>query len=164
MGMYSEADSQIQSLIWFLYPISAVESSIGLTSDKGIGGSFDVATGTSNGPLDIKFPEAPVNSTLKLYGKTSNAGVSVSLNPAYEGSFLLKTSNIFKPRINEDKNVVDPSGKNRKRSLNIKKAKRKVVFGVVFWEEATEELEEVSKPAGTVYLRTSNANVDLNLW
>ena len=114
--------------------------------------------------MDIKFPEAPPDSTLKFLGKTSNAGVSVSLNPAYEGSFLLLTSNIFKPRINEDKNVVDPSGRNRTRTLNIKKADKRIVSGEVFWEnDETEQPEEVSKHAGSVYLRTSNANVDLNL-
>jgi len=139
----------------------AVESRISLISEKGIGGSFDITTGTSNGPLDIKFPEAPSDSILKFGGKTSNAAVSVSLNPAYEGSFLLHSSNIFKPRIIEDKTVVDPSGRNRKRSLNIKQAGRKVVSGEVFWDDATEQ--EVSKAAGSVYLRTSNANIDLNL-
>ena len=132
-----------------------------MTSENDIGGSFDVTTSTSNGRLDIGFPAAPPDSKLKFAGKTSNAGVSVSLNPAYEGSFLLQASNIFKPRINEDKNVVDPSGRNRKRSLHVKQARRKAVFGQVFWDDATEQ--EVSKAAGSIYLRTSNAIIDLNL-
>jgi hypothetical protein len=112
--------------------------------------------------LHIKFPEAPLDSILKLAGKTSNAVVSVSLNAAYEGSFLLQTSNTFKPRIKEDKNVVDPSGRNRKRSVNIKHSVGKSVFGEVSWDDDTTE-KEVSKPAGSVYLRTSNANLDLSL-
>ena len=115
--------------------------------------------------MDIEFPAAPPDSILKFAGKTSNAGVSVSLNPAYEGSFLLQTSNIFKPRVNVDRNVVDPSGRNRKRSLNFKQEGRKIAAGDVFWDDnATEQLEEeVSKAAGSVYMRTSNANMDLNL-
>ena len=121
-----------------------------------------MTTGTSNARLDIEFPAAPPDSVLRFAGKTYNAGVSVSLNPAYEGSFLLRTSNIFKPRVNLDKTVVDPSGRDRKRSLNIKLEGRKVVSGEVFWDDATEQ-EEVSKAAGSVYLRTSNANIDLNL-
>jgi len=44
--------------------------------------------------------------------------------------------------------------------LSIKKAGRKV-FGEVFWDDETEQ--EVSKAAGSVFLRTSNANIDLNL-
>ena len=111
--------------------------------------------------MDIEFPAAPPDSILKFAGKTSNAGVSVSLNPAYEGSLLLETSSIFKSRINQDKSVVDPSGRNRKRSLKIKQIGRKVVSGDVFWNDATEQ--EVSKAAGSVYMRTSNANMDLNL-
>ena len=98
---------------------------------------------------------------LKFGGKTSNAGASVFLNPAYEGSFLLHTSNIFKPRINQDKCVVDPSGRNRKRSLNIKPTGINVGSGQVFWDDATEQ--KVSKAAGSVYMHTSNANIDLNL-
>jgi hypothetical protein len=145
----------------FFIHFSAIESRISLMSEKAIGGSFDVTTGTSNARLDIEFPAAPPDSILKFSGKTSNAGVSVSFNPAYEGSFLLETSNIFKPQINQDRTVVDPSGRNRKRTLNIKQEGRKVVSGEVFWDDATEQ--EVSEAAGSVYMRTTNANIDLNL-
>ena len=107
--------------------------------------------------MDIDFPAAPPDSRLKFSGKTSNARVGVSLNPAYEGSFLLETSNIFRPHINPDKSVVDPSGRNRKRLLNIKQEGKKFASGEVFWGDATEE------EAGSVYIRTSNANIDLNL-
>lgn len=140
---------------------SAVKSRISLISEEGTGGSFDVTTSTSNGPLDIEFPAAPPDSILNFGGKTSNAEASVSLNPAYEGSFFLHASNVFKPRINQDTTVVDPSGRNRKRSLNIEQGKKKkIVSGEVFWDDATEQ--EVSK-AGSVFVRTSNANLDLNL-
>ena len=111
--------------------------------------------------MDIKFPAAPPDSILKFAGKTSNAGVSVSLNPAYEGSLLLQTSLIFKPRINQDSSVVDPSGRNRKRLLNIKNIGRRVVSGEVFWSDATEK--EAAGSAGSVLVHTSNANIDLNL-
>ena len=110
--------------------------------------------------MDIGFPAGPPDSILRFGGKTSNAGVSVSLNPSYEGSFLLETSDIFKPKINEDKTVVDPSGRNRKRSLKIKQEKRKVITGEIFWDDATEQ---VSKATGSICLRTSNGNIDLNL-
>ena len=129
-------------------------------SDKGIGGSFDVTTGTSNGRLDIDFPASPPDSLLKFGGKTSNAGVQVSLNPAYEGSFLLETSSVFKPRVHPGRNVVDPSGRNRKRSLNIKQLGKSVASGDVFWDDATEQ--EASK-AGSVFVRTSNGNIDMKL-
>ena len=113
--------------------------------------------------MDIEFPDAPPDSILKFGGKTSYAGASVFLNPAYEGSFLVHTSNVFKPQIYRDKCAVDPSGKNRKRTLNIyKQAGINVVSGQVFWDDATEQ-KVSSKPAGSVYMHTSNANIDLNL-
>jgi len=138
-----------------------VESKISLIAENGLGGSFDVTTGTSSGRLNIEFLAAPPDSILKFSGKTSNAEVSVSLNSAYEGSFLLQTSSIFKRQINPDRTVVDPSGKNRRRSLNIKQEGRKVVSGEVFWDDATAQ--RVSKAAGSVYMRTSNANINLSL-
>ena len=112
--------------------------------------------------MDIEFPDAPPDSILKFVGKTSYAGASVSLNPAYEGSFLVHTSNVFKPQIYRDKGVVDPTGRNRERSFKINKpAGINVVSGQVFWDDATEQ--KVMKPAGSVYMQTSNAFIDLNL-
>ena len=108
--------------------------------------------------MNIEFPAAPPASILKFGGKTSNAEASVSLNPAYEGSFLLQTSSIFKPQVNPDRTVVDPSGENRRRSLNIKQEGKKVVSGEVFWGDATEQ-----RVSGSVYIRTSNANINLSL-
>ena len=52
---------------------SAVEFTISLISEKGIGGLFDVTTSTSNGRLDIEFLDTPPDSVLKFGGKTSNA-------------------------------------------------------------------------------------------
>ena len=147
-------------LIFFIF-FSAVKTRISLVSEKGTGGTFEVSTGTSNSPLDIEFLATPPDAILELVGKTSNAGISVSLNPAYEGSFLLKTSHA-KPQINQDKTVVDPSGRNRKRSLYFNQEGRSgVVFGEVFWDDATERLEKDSKAA--VVMHTSNGKIDLNL-
>jgi hypothetical protein len=126
-----------------------------LISEESLGGLFGVSTSTSNGRLSIDFPASPPDSILRFDGKTSNGEVAVSLNPAYEGSFVLKTSNA-KPQINFDENVADPSGRNRTRSLNIKHQRRGVALGGVFWDDAI-----VSK-AG-VFLHTSNAQIDLNL-
>lgn len=128
-----------------------------MISEKDRGGSFEAVTSTTNGRLDVNFPAAPLDSILKFVGKTSNAGVAVSLNPAYEGPFVLKTSNA-KAQINPDKNVVDPSGRNRKRSLDIKQKGESAVLGRVFWEDDATDLK-----AGSVVVRTSNAKIDLNL-
>ena len=128
-----------------------------MISAESLGGSFEVSTSTSNSQLTIDFPASPPDSILQFTGMTSNADVVVSLNPAYEGSFVLKTSNA-KPQINSDENVNDPSGRNRTRSFDIKLQRKGVALamGDVFWDDAI-----VSK-AG-VSLHTSNAKIDLNL-
>ena len=127
-----------------------------MISEESLGGSFGVSTSTNNGRLTIDFPTSPPDSILQFTGKTSNAAVAVSLNPAYEGSIALKTSNT-KPQINSDGNVTDPSGRNRTRSLNIQLQGKGAALGDVFWDDAI-----VSK-AGSVVIRTSNAKIDLNL-
>jgi len=137
-----------------------VTSRISLISDAGLGGSFQALATTSNARLDIDFPAAPPYSLLKFISMTSNAQAVVSLNAAYEGSFLLQTSS-SKPRINQDRTVTDPSGKNRKRSLDVKQIRQGPVSGEVYWEDATEQ--DGPKVAGSVSVRTSNAHIDLNL-
>ncbi|KAF8802647.1 hypothetical protein BYT27DRAFT_7172708 [Phlegmacium glaucopus] len=137
----------------------AVTSRISLISDTGLGGSFKAGAVTSNGRLDVDFPAAPPYSLLTFGGTTSNARAVVSLNPAYEGSFILSTS-LSTPLINQDRSVIDPSGRNRERSLNIRKAGR-VISGEVFWDDATEDSN--LKPAGLVSIRSSNARVELDL-
>jgi len=138
---------------------AAVASRISLSSDKGQGGIFHAAVKTHNGQLDVDFPAAPPYSLLTFSGATSNAKAVVSLNPAYEGSFIVQTSN-SKPVVNQDETVTDPSGKNRKRSLNIKPLKVLIV-GDVHWKDETEPGE--LKPTGAVSVHTSNADVELNL-
>jgi len=135
---------------------AAITSKISLISDEGLGGLFHTTATTSNGRLEVDFPASPPYSRLNFMGKTSNAQAAVSLNPAYEGLFYLQTS-ISDIRVNQDKSVIDPSGRDRKRSLNIKQAGKRLVSGDVYWGYAG------SKVPGSVSVRTSNAHVDLNL-
>lgn len=115
---------------------------------------------SSNGHLDINFPAAPPNSLLKFIGKTSNAQAAVSLNPAYEGSFLLQTS-VSNTGLKHVRSVNDPTGRNRTRSLNIDHAGKELISGKVYWDDGTEQ--DDSKPAGLVSVRSSNAQVELVL-
>ena len=140
-------------------PFSAVASRISLSSDKGQGGIFHASVNTCNGQLNVDFPAAPPYSLLTFSGATSNGKAVVSLHPAYEGSFFVQTSN-SKPVVNHDETVTDPSGRNRERSLNIKPLK-KLIVGDVYWKDETEQGEW--KPTGAVSVRSSNADVELNL-
>ena len=114
---------------------------------------------TSNGRLNVEFPAAPPYSLLTFGGKTSNAAVAVSLNPAYEGTFFLATSNA-KTSVNHNKGVIDPSGRHRERMLKMNDAGT-FVTGEVYWDDATGR--ESSKPAGFVSVSSSNGPIELDV-
>jgi hypothetical protein len=135
-----------------------MKASISLTSFSDVGGAFNITATTSNGPLAVDFPASPADSKLTLGAKTSNSPVSVSLNPAYEGTFKLQTSSWFKAEANIDKEVVDPSGKDRKRNVVIENAGRESLSGRVNWDG--DEEREVE---GVVDVFTSYSHVKLNL-
>jgi len=137
---------------------SPVKASISLTSVSNSGGAFNVTTTTSNGPLTVNFPVSPFDSKLTLGAKTSNGPVSVSLNPAYEGTFNLHSSSSFRAQGNVNKEVADPSGKDRKRNVVINNIGRGSLFGSVNWDG--REGREVE---GVVDASTSNFYVVLNL-
>ncbi|KAL0955715.1 hypothetical protein HGRIS_001935 [Hohenbuehelia grisea] len=96
---------------------SGITASISLLKKNGSmrsGGTYIVNGKTTNGRLDFKFPESPINATLHLDGKTTNgSGVMTTLNPAYEGSISLKTSNA-RAELVECPGVVGPYGKKRR--------------------------------------------------
>jgi hypothetical protein len=106
------------------------------TSSRGTGGQFIVETLTSNSPLVVKFPYAAIDSVLHLSAKTSNSPAFVELNPAYEGTFSLTTS-IFRPRVDVNENVEDPTGEGRQREVDFNTV-GKELKGSVHWGDDTE--------------------------
>ncbi|KAG9227349.1 hypothetical protein CCMSSC00406_0004112 [Pleurotus cornucopiae] len=120
-----------------------IRSFISLLRDKecSSGGIYSIKTTTSNAALGVDFPTAPVNSTLSLDSKTSNAPATVSLHPTYEGRFDLLSS-LFTPVL-EKSSADDPSGRGRERTIE-SHSSRGVLSGRVQWA-ATRPL-----PAGTV--------------
>ncbi|KIM36769.1 hypothetical protein M413DRAFT_13744 [Hebeloma cylindrosporum] len=157
VGLNSDKDGSEPTLI-VRTSNSPLKALVSLTSASDVGGAFNVTATTSNGPLGVGFPASPVDSKLILSAKTSNSPLAVSLNPAYEGSFNLRTSSWFKAEANVDKEVVDPSGKDRKRNVVIKDVGRGSLSGSVNWEG--EEGREIE---GSVDLSTSNFHVRVEL-
>ncbi|TFK45094.1 hypothetical protein BDQ12DRAFT_642266 [Crucibulum laeve] len=132
----------------------AVESDISLMSTSKKGGTFNVKSRTSNGPLRVNFLASPIDSTLHLNGKTSNNVAEISLDTSYEGKFLLKTSN-HAATLRKRRDVEDPRGQERKRTVNYKST-RGTIVGDVHWSND-------SKAEGTVRVVTSNSPVVLDL-
>jgi hypothetical protein len=124
-----------------------IDAKVNLFTNADKGGIFRVAGTTSNGPLTIAVPESPVDSELGLSARTSNAAAEVTLHGAYQGRFLVKTSN-FTPelkRLNESGDA---------RHVEPEKAGDQGLQGYVYLEEANKKL-------GRVHVTTSNAHVVL---
>jgi len=112
---------------------------------------------TSNAPLKLNFPSQPSKSTLELDSSTSNAGATVVLNPAFEGSFKTSTSSYMgTPTLHQYTDKDDPEKKHRKRNVVITRKGKGFLEGVASWEVWTEG-------KGIAEVRTSNAKVDLTV-
>jgi len=133
-----------------------LEADVSLTSNSASGGSFNVTATSSNAPLRVTFPASPLDSKLNFNGRTSNGHATVSLNPAYEGSFNLQTSSIFSASLNRNPNVKDPSGKERKRQVQYRTIGKGVLTGEVHWDAK-------QKNQGLVTVRTSNSPILLEI-
>ncbi|KDQ26040.1 hypothetical protein PLEOSDRAFT_1046098, partial [Pleurotus ostreatus PC15] len=130
-----------------------IRSFISLLRDKecSSGGIYSIKTTTSNAALGVDFPTAPVNSTLSLDSKTSNAPATVSLHPTYEGRFDLLSS-LFTPVL-EKSSADDPSGRGRERTIE-SHSSRGVLSGRVQWAGSNES-------EGRVQVKSSIAPVVL---
>ncbi|KAH9485741.1 hypothetical protein JR316_0002656 [Psilocybe cubensis] len=128
-----------------------IETDINLISrvNGGRGGSFDVVTTTKDAQLDVKFPKSPVDSTLNFIASTKDARASVTLNPAYEGTFDLHTSSHSKVNIDLFQGV-DPAGKNRDRHIAFTHQNNNEFVGRVSWDPRNSY-------RGSVVVRTNAA-------
>ncbi|KAK0495084.1 hypothetical protein EDD18DRAFT_1173857 [Armillaria luteobubalina] len=116
--------------------------------------SSDVSARTSNGPLQIKVLESPVDSKVKLDARTSNAFAEVGLPPTYEGSYSLSTSHMQPSlRVGE---MADPAGRGRRRTVKQNTVRRGETIGEVYWDER-------NRGRGTVLVRSSNGPISLKL-
>jgi len=157
--VYSKGGAEASKLILSTRnsPIRSSISLVSLTEDQ-TGGSFDVAATTSNGPIDIIYPSAPVNSTLTFSGHSSNSPVHATLHKAYEGSFDLATSFWAQPSVRYDDGAEDPSGAGRRRIVETSVVQKGHAAGRVYWEGPGAR-----KDAGSMKLSTSNAGISLVL-
>jgi hypothetical protein len=133
-------------------PISLVS-----TAKGGAGGVFTVNAATTNGRLDLSFPKQPLDSKLQLQGHSTNSGALVSLNPAYEGAFLLTTSNAVPTTSQTERK--DPAGKGRKRVVRFGRVGRiPVLEGTVSWGD-----DDHPETHGSVVVSTTNGRNVLEL-
>jgi len=122
-------------------------------------GSFFVSAHTSNSPLSVSFTEHAPDAELKLQAHTSNSPAHVRLQPAFEGTFKLRTS-IFPALVSPDVDAEDPAGRGRKRVVNVKTVGHGsgIVYGDAAWVPEDEEA-----PGGRVEVSTGNSPLHLSL-
>ncbi|KAG6863932.1 hypothetical protein C0991_001892 [Blastosporella zonata] len=111
-------------------------------NDLETGGKFKVAAHTANAPLDIYFPDAPVDSVLDLTARTAAGPATVELHKTYEGSFIATTS-FLRPKVIFNANEEDPAGKGRRRKVT-QLSTRSTVSGSARWSNDEKELGSVS--------------------
>lgn len=137
-------------------PVYGNISLLATTKDHA-GGKFSVDAFTSNSPLHIGFADAPVDSTLRFIGLTSNSPAIAIMHPTFQGDFLVK-SNLFGPKLDITEDLEDPKGEDRTRTVDASKVGKQIV-GKVFWGS-----EEDSKDAfGHVELGSTLLRATLKL-
>ncbi|KAL6300094.1 hypothetical protein BKA93DRAFT_741210 [Sparassis latifolia] len=140
----------------------AIKANVNLvsTSVNGTGGTFRTVAATSNGPLHLAYPTAPVDSRLLIDGRTSNGPVSATLHKTYEGSLSLSNSASPIPAVEFDSTVEDPAREGRTRNLQLHRINSGsvIVEGQVVWEPASHQ-----NRLGSTRLTTTNAPLDVKL-
>ncbi|KAN0111748.1 hypothetical protein V8E52_008128 [Russula decolorans] len=155
------ADSHIPTKVKLHTRNSILSAELALlsTPESQSNGSFFVSAYTSNSPLLVNFTEHASDAQLKLHAKTSNSPARVHLQPAFEGTFKLRTS-IFPALVSPDADAEDPAGRDRQRVVDVKTLGHGsgVVYGDAEWVPQDEEA-----PAGRVEVSTSNSPLHLSL-
>lgn len=144
---------EILAKLWFCY--RPIEGIITLISNDTAKGSFNVNTTTSNNPIKIDYQYSPVDSTLIHTSRTSNSPALVSLHSAYEGLFSVETS-LVEPSMQYDSQAKDPSGRHRKRWMELTNYDKRNVAGGLYWDSKNPGVQY-----GSVSITTSNAPADL---
>jgi hypothetical protein len=133
-----------------------IDSSFKLRTRRGTGGDFKIEAETSNNRLELSFPTSPIDSALYVKGETSNGPATVSLNPAYEGGFTLRTSQ-FTPVL-EKHDQHDPSGRGRRREIWTSSSRKGFMQGSIEWVPSGD-----GRSGSHVDVKTSNAGITLKV-
>lgn len=110
--------------------------------------------------MSVLFSSGPPNSRLAFDGYTRNAPGRVALDPAFEGGFLLQTTQFY-PTLHVTPGVEDPTGRGRQRKVNHRVVAGRAVIGNVSWVPPEKRPE--SEKASWASVISRNAPVTLVL-
>lgn len=134
-----------------------IEADVALYSFSGMGGVFDIHSGTINSPLTLNIHTAPVDSRLDVVAITTLSDVRVSLPAAYEGAFELETS-LARAAVEVDNRVSDPAGDGRRRKIVHRSRSGNHAMGAVGWTPSRPNSQQ-----GQVQLTTAIGKAYLKL-
>ncbi|CAK5279697.1 unnamed protein product [Mycena citricolor] len=132
-----------------------LDALIKLSTPSGTGGIFPVDVATSNGKLSAKILSAPIDTTLRVNARTSNALAVLELPATYEGTFEVATSNAATAVHQANPDVPDPKCRRRgpscgrSRQLVTRMHSKGTVAGSVYWDRENEA-------RGEAVLKSSN--------
>jgi hypothetical protein len=105
-------------------------------------GSYHISSFTKNGDISTNVLLQPIVSDLRVSSITSNASVVAHIPAAFEGGFVVITSNEGEPLVEAPEDTEDPSGDGKKRNLRtqvILRENTKIIDGSARWVEEKEE-------------------------
>ena len=136
------------------FSLRPIETVLSLLSPGNTQGNFNVSTTSSNNRVKVDYDTSPVDSTLTHTLHTSNGPATVNLHRAYEGAFSVESSMVGPAIVDED-HAEDPSGRHRRRWIEIFEVTKTKITGGMYWGEKTPDAK------GRVDMMTSNAPAKL---
>lgn len=112
---------------------------------------------TTNSPIEVTYDDSPVDSVLKFNAASTNAAVRAVLHRGYEGTFALSTTNAGAV-LDRLRDVEDPSGRGRERSLTKRFVGKNHIYGEVEWGPSGD-----IDRAGSVNIATTNDVISLTV-
>ncbi|KAI0316368.1 hypothetical protein OF83DRAFT_1060481 [Amylostereum chailletii] len=153
---FNDDPSQAHTMI--LHTSNArIAATVFLLNTVGATSAFNASTTTSNSPLIVEYASLPSEgAVLSAVAHTSNSPARLTLPPAFEGTFFVRTSLLGAAVDRRD--VEDPTGRGRQRKVEMNVMRRGVAYGKTSWEPSEDESK-----AGFASVTTSNGPAQLVL-
>jgi len=120
----------------------------------GHGGRFALHAATVRGKVNVRIPDAPVDSVLDLTAETVLADVDVYMHPTFQGDLRLDT--VLGPaKLDDASGAEDPAGEGRTRVVKLDRVSSGSLKGATWWGDG--------EPLGSARLKTTLAPVTLHI-
>ncbi|KAF8320796.1 hypothetical protein DL93DRAFT_2163771 [Clavulina sp. PMI_390] len=122
---------------------------------RGSQADFNIHARSSNGPIDIAIPVAPINHKLRMLSHTSNAYSKAQIHRTFEGLFRARTTHAPAEVSTSLTSADDPLGQDREPTLQVPDQYEGYSHGKFFWGD------RYRSRSSEFELLTSNAPVEI---